>query len=204
MKDTFQHRLYEAMQMRDLKASELADLSGVSRPLISIYLQGKYEAKQNALYKLAKALDVSEAWLMGYDAPKERIEQKIETERIPLLGEISCGVPKYADEDFEAYVQVGANVQCDFALRARGDSMTGARINDGDIVFIRKQSIVQSGEIAAVIIGEEATLKRVFIYDNKVILQAENPKYPPLIYVGDELEQVEILGKAVAFQSDVR
>ena len=204
MQDTFQHRLNEAMQSRGLKASELADKAGVSRPLISIYLNGKYEAKQNILYRLAKTLDVSEAWLMGYDVPKERIEQKIERKRVPLLGEISCGVPKYADEEFEAYVQVGAEINCDFCLRARGDSMIGARIYDGDIVFIRRQSIVQNGEIAAVIIDDNATLKRVFIKDDKVVLQAENPKYPPLLYVGDELNRIEILGKAVAFQSDVR
>jgi repressor LexA len=82
--------------------------------------------------------------------------------------------------------------------------MIGARINDGDIVFIRKQSLVNNGEIAAVIIDDQATLKRVYLENNKLVLMAENPKYAPLIYVGEELNSIRILGKAVAFQSDVR
>ena len=83
--------------------------------------------------------------------------------------------------------------------------MIGARIQDGDIVFIRKQSIVENGEIAAVIIDNEATLKRVYYEKdkNKLFLQAENPKYPPLSYEGEELDHIRILGKAIVFQSDV-
>lgn len=84
--------------------------------------------------------------------------------------------------------------------------MINARIYDGDIVFIRKQPIVENGEIAAVIVGDEATLKRVFFYPekSKLVLNAENSKYEPLVYVGDELNQIRIIGKAVAFQSDVK
>ena len=84
--------------------------------------------------------------------------------------------------------------------------MIGARILEGDIVFIRAQSMVDNGEIAAVRIGNEATLKRVYYYPEKgkLVLQAENPKYEPLVYIGEELNEIEILGKAVAFQSDVR
>ena len=83
--------------------------------------------------------------------------------------------------------------------------MTGARIFDGDIVFIREQATVDNGQVAAVIIGDEATLKRVYFYPekSKLVLQAENAKYEPLVYVGDELSDIHILGKAVAFQSDV-
>ena len=83
--------------------------------------------------------------------------------------------------------------------------MVGARIFDGDIVFIRSQSSVDNGEIAAVIINDEATLKRVYYYPNeeKLILNPENPKYAPLLFMGDELNSVKILGKAVAFQSSL-
>ena len=81
--------------------------------------------------------------------------------------------------------------------------MIGARILDGDLVFSRSQSQVDNGEIAAVLIGDEATLKRVYYYpqQNRLMLNAENPAFAPLIYIGDELEQIKILGKAVAFQS---
>ena len=84
--------------------------------------------------------------------------------------------------------------------------MTGARIYDGDLVFIRRQSTVDNGEVAAVIISDEATLKRVYYYpeEEKLILSPENPKYAPLVYIKDELSEVKILGKAVAFQSVVR
>ena len=83
--------------------------------------------------------------------------------------------------------------------------MIGARIMDGDIVFIREQTIVENGEIAAVIIDDEATLKRVYYYKDsgKLILQAENPKYSPLIYEGEELNSIRILGKAIAFESNL-
>ena len=84
--------------------------------------------------------------------------------------------------------------------------MINARIWDGDIVFIRAQQQVENGEIAAVIIGDEATLKRVYYYpqQNRLMLNAENPAFAPLIYIGDELRQIKILGKAVAFQSNVK
>ena len=84
--------------------------------------------------------------------------------------------------------------------------MMNARILDGDIVFVRKQSAVNNGEIGVVVIENEATLKRIYYYpeQQKLVLQSENPKYEPLVYVGSELEQIYILGKAIAFQSDVR
>lgn len=106
----------------------------------------------------------------------------------------------------EAYVEADLSIKADFCLRVKGDSMINARIYDGDIVFIRKQDSVENGEIAAVIIGDEATLKRVFYYpeDSKLVLQAENSKYEPFVYIGEELNRIKILGKAIAFQSDVR
>ena len=129
----------------------------------------------------------------------------VTTKKIPLLGEIACGEPIFACEDRESYIEAGTNIAADFCLRARGDSMINARILEGDIVFIRKQDMVQNGEIAAVIIDDEATLKRVYYYPQrkKLLLNAENPKYEPLMYVGEELDHIRILGKAVAFQSDV-
>ena len=206
MKGTFAIRLRQAMTMRDMNGADLSAKSGVSQPLISKYLNGKAEAKQNYLYRLAVALDVSEAWLMGFDAPAERAKatEFIHRQSVPLLGEIACGQPSFAEESFEAYVAVGASIQCDFCLKARGDSMINARIYDGDIVFIRKQSTVNNGEIAAVIINDEATLKRVYLSENKLVLMAENPAFAPLVFVGEELNDIRILGKAVAFQSDVR
>lgn len=130
---------------------------------------------------------------------------KITTQTLPMLGTIACGEPIYANEDRESYVMVGAEIKADFCLKCKGDSMINARIFDGDIVFIRKQDIVNNGEIAAIIIDDEATLKRFFYYkeQNMVILRPENSKYEDIVLVGEQLERVKILGKAVAFQSDV-
>ena len=177
---------------------------------IHYYLSGDSVPGQDKLSVLGLGLNVSEAWLMGFDVPMERgtVEQfkKVSTQRVPMLGEIACGKPIIAEETFECYVAAGASIKCDFCLRAKGDSMINARIFDGDIVFIRQQSIVNNGEIAAVIFEDEATLKRVYLNqaEGKLVLQAENPAYEPLVYVGEELDHIRILGKAVAFQSDVK
>lgn len=203
MESTFANRLKEALALRDMTMAELSRRSGIPQHMISKYVRGIIEAKSTNLYKLAEALQVSEPWLMGLDVPKNP-SRPIETQKVPLLGEISCGTPILANEEFEAYVAVGASIRCDFCLRAKGDSMIGARIQDGDMVFIRKQPMVNNGEIAAVVIDGEATLKRVFLSEGKLVLQAENPKYAPLVYIGEELNSIRILGKAVAFQSDVR
>ncbi len=95
------------------------------------------------------------------------------------------------------------DLDVDFCLRAAGDSMIGARIYDGDIVFVRKQSSVDNGEIAAVLIDDEATLKRVYYYPdkNKLVLSPENPKYEPFVYIGEELDEVRILGKVVELRA---
>lgn len=203
MESNFANRLREALELRNMSAAELSRRSEVPQHMISKYLRGMTEAKSGNLYKLAAVLEVSEPWLMGLDVSRTP-SRPIEIQRVPLLGEISCGQPTFTNEEFEAYIAAGATIRCDFCLRARGDSMEGARTYDGDIVFIRKQTLVNNGEIAAVAIEDETTLKRVFLFENKLILQAENPKYPPLVYVGEELNAIRILGKAVAFQSDVR
>lgn len=130
---------------------------------------------------------------------------KIDKIKLPILGTIACGEPIFTDEDRESYVMVGTEIRADFCLKCQGDSMINARIHDGDIVFIRKQDIVDNGEIAAVIIDDEATLKRFYYYkeQNMVILRPENSKYKDIILTGEQLERVKVLGKAVAFQSDV-
>lgn len=175
---------------------------------LSQYVSGKVEPKQDKLSILGLALDVSEAWLTGYNVPMKRNDNitPIAVQRFPLLGEIACGVPKLASESLECYIESGTNIHADFCLRAKGDSMINARIYDGDIVFVRSQDTVENGEIAVVIIEDEATLKRVFLYpeQSKLVLQAENPMYEPFVYCGSELQNVKILGKAIAFQSDVK
>jgi len=128
----------------------------------------------------------------------------IKLKKFPILGSIACGKPIYADQEYETFIEASADIKADFCLVAKGDSMINARIFDGDVVFIHSQPTVLNGEIAAVIINDEATLKRVYIYPERVELRPENPTYPVLNYEGNELENIKILGKAVAFQSYLR
>lgn len=199
---------------KNLTMKELAELVGVSEATISRWESGEVaNMKRTSIIALSKILGITpSAFISGFDDPEPQtsIYEKytnilpITTKKIPLLGEIACGEPIYADQDLKSYVEVGANIHADFALRAKGDSMIGARINDGDLVFIRKQPMVANGEIAAVIIDDEATLKRIYYQTGEhLVLQAENPAYQPLVYENCDLDQIHILGKAIAFQSDV-
>lgn len=127
-----------------------------------------------------------------------------EMRKIPLLGRIACGAPILAEEHIEEYIDIPKNIHADFALTCQGDSMINARIFDGDIVYIRQQDTVDSGEIAAVLIDNDATLKRIRIFDDHISLEPENPQYRPIVLWGEDMNTVRILGKAVAFTSAVR
>ena len=118
-----------------------------------------------------------------------------------MLGYIACGTPIFCNEEYEYVIATGDNARADFCLTARGDSMINARIADGDIVFIQQQSTVENGEIAAVVIEDEATLKRVYRTSDGIMLVAENPAYQPMYISGEELNHTWILGKAIGFQS---
>jgi repressor LexA len=195
-----------------LSGDQVAERLGVDRTTLFRYEKGTIKkVNHEALIPLAAILQTTPVYLMGLtdDANStlalDNVFQ-VETKKFPLLSAVACGEPILATEDFETYVEAGADIRADFCLKCKGDSMINARIQDGDIVFIRKQQTVENGEIAAVIIGDEATLKRVFYYpeSGKLVLQSGNPAYAPFVYVGEELTQIRILGKAVAFQSDVR
>lgn len=206
-----------AQRIKDLRVSQnltleqVANEVGVGKSTVRKWETGMIaNMRRDKIASLAKALHTTPAYLMGWiDEPHREITVdnlfRIETKKFPLLGNIACGEPIMANEEVDLYVEAGANIQADFCLKAKGDSMIGARIYDGDIVFIRKQPMVEDGEIAAVIIDDEATLKRVYYPEkNLLILKAENSKYEDLIYTGEELNHIRILGKAVAFQSDIR
>ena len=123
--------------------------------------------------------------------------------KVPLLGTIACGEPILAEENIEDYINMPEKAKGTFALRCKGDSMINARIFDGDIVFIREQPEVENGEIAAVLIEDEATLKRVYKTENSIELRPENPTFKPLYYQKEEMNKVRILGKAVGFYSNI-
>lgn len=200
-------KLKELRKSKGMTLDELAEMIGTSKQTIHRYENGTItNVPPEKVESLASALGTTPGELMGWDSEPTEIYSNVTpmtVKRLPVLGDIACGMPIYAEEKHESFVSVSDKFDADFCLTARGDSMIGARIHDGDIVFIRSQSAVENGEIAAVILGDEATLKRVYYYPNekKLVLSPENPRYAPLVYVGRELEEVKIIGKAVAFQS---
>lgn len=195
-----------------LSQETLAKMTGYTdRSSITKIEKGQVDLQQSKIELFAKALNTTVPKLVGWDETEDNALSNIypiELKRFPMLGEITCGKPIYADEDRESYIMAGTDIKADFCLKAKGDSMINARICDGDIVFIRQQDIVENGEIAAVVINNdnEATLKRFFYYTEKnmVILKAENPAFEDMIFLNDELNNFHVLGKAVAFQSDVK
>ena len=208
--------LYENIKTRreelGMTKVRLAELVGYDRSMITKIEQGKVDLTQSKISAIAKALQTTTMKLLGDeegDDTPSNILPLPKTRKIPLLGTIACGEPILATENVAEYVDMDTDIHADFALRCNGDSMINARIFDGDIVYIRKQNSVENGEIAAVLIDgveseSEATLKRFFRENDKIRLSAENPMYADKQYYGEEMNQVRVIGKAVAFLSTVR
>ena len=208
-------RIMKAIKSSGLSYGELSRITGIPKAPLQRYATGEnINIPLDRIEAIAKATGVDSRYLVGWE-DTEPIKQQnvqlpsnvypVELKKFPMLGEIACGKPIFADEDHESYVSASAKIKADWCLTAKGDSMIGARINDGDIVFIHEQPMVENGEIAAVIIGDEATLKRWYYYPEKgkLVLNAENPAYEPLVYVGEELNEIRCLGKAVCFMSNL-
>lgn len=203
------NRLRELRTQKGLNMKETAQALGLPYTTYVNYEKGTREPNSETLILLADFYGTSIDYMLGKDveAPDTSIPAGFEplpaTRLVPLYSAIACGTPIFADSNIEAMVPMPENVKADFAVRCKGDSMTGARILDGDLVFIRKQPTVENGEIAAVLVGEAATLKRFYQYGDTVVLRAENPAYKELTYAGTQLAELQIMGKAVAFLSRV-
>lgn len=214
----FSERFKLLRKERGLSQAALAAELGFTKSSVNMYERGDREPGLESLETIADFFNVDMDYLLGKsDVPNrflytptsdaesvalpDNIPPMPATYTVPLLGTIACGEPILAAENIEDNVEVPEHIHADFALRCKGDSMINARIHDGDIVYIRQQPAVNNGEIAAVLIGDEATLKRVYVYEDHVVLQPENPGYAPLVYFKDAMQAVRILGKAVGFTS---
>lgn len=214
----FSERFKLLRKERGLSQAALATELGFTKSSVNMYERGDREPGLESLETIADFFNVDMDYLLGKsdvqnrflytpasDAESVALPDNIlsmpATYTVPLLGTIACGEPILAAENIEDNVEVPEHIHADFALRCKGDSMINARIHDGDIVYIRQQPTVNNGEIAAVLIGDEATLKRVYVYEDHVVLQPENPAYEPLVYFKDAMQAVRILGKAVSFTS---
>lgn len=185
---------------------EVAERAGTSPASLTKWERGDVKTiKSQKLAKLASVLDCSPLWLMGLEEDPlmtPNIEPIPEGKKIPILGEIACGEPILAEENWAG--EVNGPASADFCLRAKGDSMINARIFPGDLVFIKEQPDVENGEIAAVLIDGEATLKRVYKYDGRIELRPENPLYEVIQIEGDAIQDLRILGKAISIMGQIR
>lgn len=230
LEDTFANRLKKALDYNNMRPIDLANKTKISKAQICNYLKGTYKAKQDKLYIIAKTLDVSEAWLMGYDVDMDRewfpdnkedltnitidnaryIETTTKTVKIPILGKVPAGVPIEAIEDIIGYEEIPASMLRDgnnyFSLKIDGDSMY-PDYKTGDIIIIRQQSDCNSGDDCVVMVnGDDATFKRVVKQEKSIILKPLNNEYEP--YYFDEYEimtkPVKIIGVAVEVRRKLR
>ena len=204
MSDTdLSSRIRQRREQLGLSQEELAARMGYrSKSSITKLEKGINDLPRAKLEELAAALDTTPAWLMGLvdlPFPPPGFEPLPEMVRVPLVGSIACGTPITAEQNIECYIGVPAAWHADFALTCHGNSMAPT-ICDGDIVCIRRQPEVEQGEIAAVRIGEEATLKHFHRQGETVMLLADNTAVcPPMVFAGPQLEEIQIEGRAVGF-----
>lgn len=189
-----------------LSQAELGKIAGVTDKAVSTWEAGIKTPRMGAVEKMAAYFGVPKSAILddAYQSPAPvppGFEPLPKMVKRPLVGSIACGEPITAEENIEDYVDVPENVQCDFCLRCKGDSMIDAGIHDGDVVYIHITPQVENGQIAAVRIDGEATLKRVFWDESSqtLTLLAENRNFAPLVYTGSILETVHVEGRAVGY-----
>ena len=197
---TMGERIKALRTQQGLTQEELGEKVGVKKSAIYKYETGLVvNLKRSTIEKLAKALGVKPTYLMGMtneDPVPPGFSPMPQMDQVPLVGRVACGTPITAEQNIERMVSVPSDWRATFTLKCKGKSME-PRILDGDLVAIRKQPMVENGEVAAVRIGEEATLKHVYVYSKYIELRPENPEFESIIKIGDEMEDVVIEGKAV-------
>lgn len=193
-----------------LSQSELGKIAGVSDKAVSTWELGLKTPRMGAVEKMANYFGITKSAIVD-DAPMTSLQKPVvppgfmpmpEMVQVSLIGSIACGTPITAEQNIKSYVGVPAAWRADFALECHGDSME-PRIHDGDLVAIRSQPEVENGEIAAVRIGEEATLKHVYLHDNFIELRPENPAFNSIILSREDMNTVVIEGKAVGLCRDI-
>lgn len=205
-------RLRELREERGLTQVDVAKIAGVTDAAVGMWENEKRTPDPATLARLADFFGVSTDYLLGRtNNPRIHSDMEAwtpnETVLVPVLGVIRAGEPIFASENIEGYEEVPkewVNGEC-FFLRVVGDSMAGARIQEGDLVFVRRQDYAENGDIVVAIVnGEDATIKRIFFTQDAIILHPENPKYKPIVLQGKERNQLTIVGKVLWFKGAVK
>lgn len=184
----------ELRERAGMQQKELAIMAGVSRPTVSEWEHGKKDPSGDRLRKLSQIFGVDVGTILGYGPAIIPIQRGA----VPIIGDIACGTPITAEQNIEGYADLPDGVKADFALRCRGDSMTPT-FNDGDIVLIKQQKEVSNGQIAAVGIDGETTLKHVYRQDEGLLLTADNPSFSPIYVPADSDREISVYGLAVGY-----
>ncbi len=200
------NRIKALRNKKGIKQIELAAAVNVSQAALSGYETGKYEADLETYKRIASYFGVSLGYLLGEDSPDDKREDYI---RIPVLGRVAAGIPIDAIEEIIDWEDISADMAAGgaeyFGLQIQGNSME-PKISDGDIVIVRKQPDVDSGEIAVVLVnGDDATVKRVKKSAAGITLISNNPAYDPMFYSNEDIEKlpVAILGRVVELRAKI-
>lgn len=184
---------------RALTQQAVAEALGVSRSAVAMWEKDEREPDLETLAQLAKLLGVPlTALVERREAPLPQNLRPVRARRIPLLGTIAAGEPIFAEEEHETYVDVDGSARADFALEVQGKSMEPV-YKDGDVVYIRRQDDVRDGQVAAVVVDDSATLKRVYHLPVGVQLMPLNPAFAPMLFTPENSDSVRILGLAVGY-----
>lgn len=186
---------------------EISSAIGVSPQTFNTWMQGIAIPRMGKIQALSDYFHINKSDLIEDKTDLDTIINRHpdlhpirKIRSVPILGTIACGTPIWAEENFEGYVGIDpAHMDGEFALICKGDSMVDAEIHDGDIVLMKKVSDVEDGQIAAVLIEDETTLKKVYKKENLLVLQPCNRNYSPIIYSYEEVEDngIQIIGECV-------
>lgn len=196
------------MEQNHKTRNELCEALGVKYTTLTDWVNGKTYPRIDKIERMAEYFGIEKSDLME-DRPKLPPDAipyvPRPTVSIPIVGAVNCGIPLLAEDNIEGYYETSADDittgETYFWLRAKGDSMTNIGIHEGDLLLIRQQNDVDSGDIAVVSInGDDATLKRVIKKENAIVLQPENSAYEMKIFVGQEMEDVHIRGRLMKLE----
>lgn len=200
----FKDRLRELRLSRDLTLQQVADYVGLQKAAIYKYEHGlTVNPKRSLIEKLAVLFQVSPSYLLGINDDEEKSDSVTKGVRIPVLGNVAAGIPITAVTDVEDWEEIPEKLASSgtyFALRIKGQSME-PRIKDGDVVIVKQQSDVDTGDVAIVLVnGDEATVKEIKKLDTGIMLIGWNTAvYSPRFYSAKDIKSlpVRIIGKVV-------
>lgn len=211
-------RIQQYREKAQLSKKQLADLLDVDEMVVDNLESGKYNLTNEMLYKICDVLQVFPYDIIDYDPEtidgnteyllnrqnRYGIDSLHDAHKIPLIEKVVQDDPITYWENIGAEYNCPDNFFADFCIRCNDESMSGANIHEGDIIYIRQQPDVENGEIVAVLIDKEIFIKRVYKEKEALILQSENSEYAPLLFIKDDIEDITILGKVVCFLSRVK